>query len=102
MTAVMGLNRKLSQILSGRTVEKKEIQPALFKLYFTDGSFLQIKIKGAVSGEIHPGQKIAKVIETEERFVLELMEGARVEVSLAEAGASVYLRDKEGRLEYLG
>ncbi|TFE67464.1 hypothetical protein [Methylacidiphilum caldifontis] len=98
----MGLNKKLSQIIAGRTIEKIENKQNKLTVYLTDGSFLQIKIKGEVSGKLNPGQKIHRVIEEDKRFVIDLEEGSRIEVSLENPGASVYLRNKEGSLEYLG
>ncbi|QSR89125.1 hypothetical protein IT6_02215 [Methylacidiphilum caldifontis] len=98
----MGLNRKLSRIIAGRTIERKEHKENVFCLYFTDGSFLQLKIKGEVLGELSPGQKVHRAIEKDEQFVIDLEEGNRIEVSLENPGASVYLRNKEGSLEYLG
>ncbi|KIE58160.1 hypothetical protein A946_08185 [Methylacidiphilum kamchatkense Kam1] len=98
----MGLNKKLSQIIAGRKVTKTELKEGLLSIDFSDGSSLQIKTRGAITGEIRPGQYLQKVLENEEQLILEFDDKKRVEAILLNPGGSVILRNKNNALEYLG
>ncbi|CAI9085434.1 hypothetical protein A7K93_07730 [Candidatus Methylacidiphilum fumarolicum] len=98
----MGLNKKLSQLIAGRKVAKTELKEGLLTIDFSDGSSLQIKIRGAITGEIQSGQCLQKVLENEEQLILEFDDKKRVEAILLNPGGSVILRNKNNALEYLG
>jgi|GEM_PF-3047252 len=98
----MGLNKKLSQIIAGRTVAKTELKEGLLVIDFSDGSSLQVKIRGAITGEIQSGQGLQKVLENEEQLILEFDDKKRVQAILLNPGGSIILRNKNNALEYLG
>ncbi|VVM07806.1 hypothetical protein MAMC_01833 [Methylacidimicrobium cyclopophantes] len=97
----MALNRKLSPILHGRKIARSEAAPTQLTLSFTDGSQLQVRL-GSTPPEIPAEAVIEKVLESGSRFVLVFAAGSSLELVLADPGASVCLRDGQGRVEYLG
>ncbi|WP_018292123.1 hypothetical protein [Verrucomicrobium sp. 3C] len=97
----MGLNRKLSSILHGRQIAQCEAAPDQLSLAFRDGSRLVVRLAAAAPPLPATGA-IQKVLETGSRFVLVLESGPQVEIALADPGSSVSLRDRHGKVEYLG
>src|SRR4051794_27987616 len=67
---------------------------------FDDQSTLKLKVAGQAMVAV--GTKVKAVHESGERFQVDLEGGPRVQVRLADSGASVALRDKSGAVEYLG
>ncbi|CAB4243681.1 conserved protein of unknown function [Methylacidimicrobium sp. AP8] len=97
----MALNRKLSPILRGRPIVKYEARPGQLSITFADGSCLVVRLAGEAPPFSGTGT-VEKVLEAGDRFSLVLESGSRLELTLAEPGASVSLRDGRGQVEYLG
>ncbi|MDD4933185.1 MAG: hypothetical protein PHO89_06945 [Methylacidiphilaceae bacterium] len=97
----MALNRKLSPILKGRQIAKCEATPNQLSLSFSDGSNLVVRVATAAPPLPATGA-VEKVLEAGSRFVLVLESGSPIEITLADPGASVSLRDGQGKVEYLG
>ncbi|VVM06167.1 hypothetical protein [Methylacidimicrobium tartarophylax] len=97
----MALNRKLSALVQKRELAKSEATPGQLSLSFTDGSQLLIRLASAAPPM--PGKgTMEKVLETGSRLVLVLEPESRIELALADPGASISLRDAQGTVEYLG
>jgi hypothetical protein len=96
----MEVNRKLSKVLKGRTIQSGSGDPGRVILTFEDGSTLQLKVAGQAS--VAAGGKVKAAHESGADFRLDLENGPSVQVRLADPGSSVALRDKSGAVEYLG
>ena len=96
----MQLNRKLTNVLKGRTIQSKSGDEGNVVLTFDDGSTLRLKVAGQAS--VTAGGKVKAAHESGTDFRLDLENGPAVQVRLIEPGSSVALRDKNGGVEYLG
>src|SRR5689334_22731741 len=95
----MELNRKLTKLLKGRTMQSESGHARSVTITFQDGSTLTFK--GAAQATVATGAKGKAVHEAGERLRADLEGGPGVEVRLADPGSSVALRDPNGTVEYL-
>ncbi|MBV9490823.1 MAG: hypothetical protein JO069_14055 [Verrucomicrobia bacterium] len=96
----MQLNRKLTHLLKGRTIQAESGDQGSVVLTFADGSTLKLKVAGQAS--VTAGGKVKAAHESGAEFRLDLETGSAVQVRLADPGSSVALRDRNGAVEYLG
>jgi hypothetical protein len=96
----MQLNRKLSKVLKGRTIQAESGDAASLTVTFDDQSTLKLKVAGPATVTV--GAKVKAVHESGDQFQVDLEGGPSVQVRLADPGSSVALRDKSGQVEYLG
>jgi hypothetical protein len=96
----MQLNRKLTNVLKGRTIQSESGDAGSLTITFDDQSTLKLKVVGEATVAV--GAKVKAVHESGEQFQLDLENGPSVQVRLADPGSSVALRDKSGAVEYLG
>ena len=96
----MELNRKLTRLLKGRTIRSESGDEGHMTITFDDGSTLKLKL--ADRATVAANAKVKAIHEAGERFQLDLETGPSVQVRLADPGASVALRDKNGAVQYLG
>jgi hypothetical protein len=59
-------------------------------------------VKTAGIADISPGGKIKAILEDGAEFELQFEDGSTETLQLADPGASVRVRDKENKVEYLG
>ncbi len=120
----MALNRKLTPILAGRTIQAIRQEEALLWIDFADGSQMKIKVAAPAPAEAPaPAQapfsfeapssaetpastqsfenrSVTRVRQTGPAMTIDFEDGASLEIALAEASSSVMLRDKDRVLEY--
>ena len=96
----MQLNRKLSKILKGRTIQAESGDEGQVTITFDDQSTLKLKVVGQAT--IPVGAKVKAVRESGAGFQLNLEGAPPVRVRLVEPGSSVALRDRNDAVEYLG
>jgi hypothetical protein len=96
----MELNRKLTHLLKGRTIQSEFGDEDHVAITFDDESTLKLRVAGQATVSV--GAKVEAVHEAGEHFQVDLDEGASVQVQLADPGSSVALRDKSGAVQYLG
>ena len=97
----MELNRKLTHLLKGRTIQSESGDEGHVAITFDDESTLKLRVAGQATVSV--GAKVEAVHEAGEHFQVDLDEGASVQVvQLADPGSSVALRDKNGAVQYLG
>ena len=96
----MAANRKLTPLLSDRTIQSVSQEENQIQIAFTDGSTLRIKT-GLPAPEIgFSGRRIQKVRQTQALMNLDFEDGSTAGIQMAEAMSSVMLRDGQGVLEY--
>ena len=96
----MELNRKLTQLLKGRTIQSESGDEGHVAITFDDESTLKLRVAGQAT--VRVGAKVEAVHEAGEHFQVDLEGGASVQARLADPGSSVALRDKSGAVQYLG
>ena len=96
----MSLNRKLTPLISGRTIQSGAYRDGLLEIHFTDGSHLRIKATGAGQLDSLPGQTVKAIRQKDTSFYVDFADGTTATLPLAEAMSSVLLRDKDDILEY--
>jgi hypothetical protein len=96
----MQLNRKLSKVLKGRTIQSESGDAGSLAITFDDQPTLKLKVAGPATVTV--GGKVKAVHESGDQFQVDLENGPSVQVRLADPGSSVALRDKNGAVEYLG
>jgi hypothetical protein len=96
----MAANRKLTPLLSGRTIQSVSQEENQIHIAFTDGSTLRIRT-GLPAPEIgFSGRRVQKVRQTQALMNLDFEDGSTAEIQMAEVMSSVMLRDGQGVLEY--
>jgi hypothetical protein len=93
----MELNRKLTHLLKGRTIQSESGDEDHVAITFDDESTLKLRVAGQATVSV--GAKVEAVHEASEHFQVDLDEGASVQVQLADPGSSVALRDKSGAVQ---
>jgi hypothetical protein len=96
----MRRNQKLTNVISGRTIEAVTTEPGSVLVLFDDQS--RMKIKTAGSATIPPGSKVKSAHEARADFKIEFEDGSSAKLCLADPGSSVAVRDKNNAVEYLG
>ena len=96
----MRRNQKLTNVISGRTIEAVTTEPGSVLVLFDDQSRMKIKTAGPAT--IPPGGKVKSVHEAKADFKIEFEDGSSTKLCLADPGSSVAVRDKNNAVEYLG
>jgi hypothetical protein len=96
----MAANRKLTPLLTGRTVATLSQFENHLSILFGDGSTLSIKTAGPVADLDFQSRTVLKVRQTGAVLNLDFSDASTAEIRLAEAMSSVMLRDGRGTLEY--
>ena len=96
----MASNRKLTPILTGRTIVSIEQAGALLTIAFADGSMMKIMTGGQAENLAFQNRRVLKVRQSGVVMDLDFDDNSTMEILLAEAMSSVMLRDKNGVLEY--
>jgi hypothetical protein len=96
----MGLNRKLTPLIAGRTIRTHRYLENLLEIAFTDGSIIRIKTSAPTGLDEYYGRTLRRVRQKDTLMQLDFADDTTAEVILAEAMSSVMLRDKHGVMEY--
>jgi hypothetical protein len=96
----MPRNQKLTRVIGGRTVQRATAEPGKLAIRFNDESTMTVKTPGIVNLSL--GAKVKAIQEDSAEFTLQFEDGSTVTLQLADPGASVAVRDKVNRVEYLG
>jgi prepilin-type processing-associated H-X9-DG protein len=96
----MSSNRKLTPILTGRTIQSIEQAENLLNILFADGSSMKIKTSSPAANLDLQNRKVLKVRQAGTVMNLDFDDESTMEIPLAEATSSVMLRDGKGALEY--
>ena len=98
----MGLNRKLTHVVKDRVVQSFQLNSSELLISFADASTMKVKIVGSSSPPLREGARIRQILEAQAKFVIECDDDSVIDVTLANPGSSVAVRDKTNQVEYLG
>ena len=98
--SLMPRNQKLTRVIGGRIVQWATVEPGKLVIRFDDGSTMTVRAAGIVN--LSQGAKVKAAQEDGPKFALQFEEGSTVTLQLADPGASVAVRDKNDKVEYLG
>jgi len=95
-------NRKLTDVLKGKTINGTSQSGSETTISFTDGSKMAIRTAPSNSNSASSGGAVNTVRQSVEPPVLyvDLVGGSTLEVPLAEATSSVTVHDKDGGMQY--
>jgi len=96
----MPRNQKLTRVIKGRTVQHSTTGPGKLEIIFDDASTMSVKTTAIAA--VPPGSKIEAVLEDGHECTVRFDNGTSVTLLLADPGASVAVRNRDGVVEYLG
>jgi hypothetical protein len=98
----MAVNHKLTRVLKDRVVQNFQLNAPELLLSFVDGSTMKVKIVESNSPPLREGARIRQISEDQAKLVIECEDDSAIDVTLANPGSSVAVRDKTYQVEYLG
>ena len=98
----MGLNRKLTRVVKDRVIQNFQMTGSELLIGFGDGSTMKVKIVEPNSPSLPQGARIRRISEDQAKLVIECEGDSSIDLTLANPGASVAVRDKAFQVEYLG
>ncbi len=98
----MDVNHKLTRVLKGRIVQNMQVDASEVSIGFFDGSIMQIKIMESNSPPLREQAHIRTISEDKVKILIECEDESTFDVTLAEPGNSLSVRNKNNQIEYLG
>ncbi len=98
----MAVNQELTDIVKDRVIQSCQLNASELLISFVDGSTVQVKIIESNSPPLHEGARIRQISEERVKLVIECEDESSIDVTLADPGSSVAVRDKADQVEYLG
>jgi hypothetical protein len=95
-------NKKLTNLIRGRTIQEFRSDVSGLSVGFSDGSVLLVKGRETTDQKLKPGSTITSVFEQGGEFVIACEDQSRFRLELADPGSSVSVRGSDGKLQYLG
>jgi hypothetical protein len=99
---IMDVNHKLTRVLKGRIVQNMQVDASEVSIGFFDGSIMQIKIMESNSPPLREQAHIRTISEDKVKILIECEDESTFDVTLAEPGNSLSVRNKNNQIEYLG
>jgi hypothetical protein len=98
----MSLNHKLTRVLKDRVIQNFQLNASELLISFVDGSTMKVKIVESNSPPLREGARIRQISETLAKLVIECEDDSTIDLTLADPGNSVSVRDRNNQVEYLG
>jgi hypothetical protein len=98
----MAVNRTLTNIIRGRVIIASAADLSSVRITFKDDSTLKVKTVDPPPPRIPVGVQVREVSERHTKFTIGCEDDTTIDLTLAEPGNSVSVRDKTGKVEYLG
>jgi len=98
----MAVNHKLTNVIKGRVIIAFEATLMSVRITFNEDSTMKVKTLDPPPQRIAEGVQVREVSENGTEFVLGCEDDTTIDLTLAEPGNSVTVRDKTGAVEYLG
>jgi hypothetical protein len=86
----------------GRIVQSMQVDASEVSIGFFDGSIMQIKIMESNSPPLREQAHIRTISEDKVKILIECEDESTFDVTLAEPGNSLSVRNKNNQIEYLG
>ena len=97
----MALNHKLTRVLKDRIVQTVQVNASEISIEFFDGSTTKIKIMESNSPPLRERARIQTISEDQTKLLIECEDISTLDVTLADPGNSVSVRNKNKQVEYL-
>ena len=97
----MALNHKLTRVLKDRIVQTVQVNASEVSIEFFDGSTTKIKIMESNSPPLRERARIQTISEDQTKLLIECEDISTLDVTLADPGNSVSVRNKNKQVEYL-
>jgi hypothetical protein len=97
----LALNKKLTPLITGRTIKSINHSDNILNISFTDSSIMKIKTAELEPMDNLPGHTLKAIRQKNDIMNLDFTDGSTVTLKLAEITSSVMLRDSTGTLEYV-
>ncbi len=98
----MPVNHKLRIVIKGRVIVVSTADLSGVRFTFKDDSTMKVKTVGSQRPRIPEGVQVPEVSEHGTEFVIGCEDDTTIDLTLADPGNSVTVRDKTGTVEYLG
>ena len=98
----MAVNLRLTHAVKVRVVQNFQLNGSELAISFVDGSTMTVTIAECNSPPIHEGARIRQISEDGAKLFFECEDDSTLDVTIAEPGNSVIVRDKNLGVEYLG
>jgi hypothetical protein len=99
---IIAVNHKLTHVVKDRVVQNFQLNASELLISFVDGSTIKVKIVESNSPPLREGARIRRISEDRAKLVIECDDDSTVDLTLADPGSSVAVRDKTYQVEYLG
>jgi hypothetical protein len=99
---IMAVNHKLTHVVKDRVVQNFQLNASELLISFADGSTMKVKIVESNSPPLREGARIRQISEDQAKLFIECEDDSTIDVTLANPGSSVAVRDKTYQVEYLG
>jgi hypothetical protein len=98
----MAVNLRLTHVVKNRDVQNFQVKGSELLISFVDGSTMTVTIAGCNSLPLHEGARIRQISEDQTTLLFECEDGSILDVTIADPGNSMIVRDKNNQVEYLG
>jgi hypothetical protein len=99
---IMTVNHKLAHVVKDRVIQNFQLNASELLIGFVDGSPMKVKIVESNSPPLREGAWIRQISEDRAKLAIECEDDSTLDVTLADPGNSVGVRDKNNQVEYLG
>ena len=98
----MAVNHMLTNVVKDRVVQRFQLRAPELLISFVDGSTMKVKIVESNSPPLREGVRIRQISEDQAKLLFECEDGSTLDVTIVDPGSSVYIRNKNDVVEYLG
>jgi hypothetical protein len=98
----MAVNHKLTHVVKDRVVQSFQFHASELLIGFVDGSTMKVNVVESNSPPLREGARIRQISEDQAKLFIECEDDSTIDVTLANPGSSVAVRDKTYQVEYLG
>src|SRR5258705_4111303 len=98
----MAVNLKLTHAIRDRVVQNFQLNGSVLLINFLDGSKMTVTIAECNSPPLQEGARIRQISEDQTKLLFECEDDSTLDLTIADPGNAVIVRDKNNQVEYLG